>query len=116
MELGQTIVQSRVIRLIEYFIRLFSRAGMLNHLIRNRIIALGQTFRVPFDRQKALRQQLLLKNRCVMGQNDTSCALFGPVALRAHDTMYIDHFKNERGIDAILAVNDFLPIFALPPS
>ena len=51
-----------------------------------------------------------------MGQHDTACALFGPVALRAHNAIYVDHFENKWSIDAILAVDNFLPIFALPPS
>ena len=80
MEFLQAVLQSCVVGLIRDFISLLTRRVVLNNLIRNWVVVLGQDLRVPLDGNETLLDQVLLEDRRICWEDDAAIALLHPVA------------------------------------
>ena len=115
VELCKTVIQGRIISLIHDFIGFFTSWSVLHDLVCNIVVAFRQYLGVPFDGEEARSYHVLIKDWCISGLEDTSTAPAEPVALRANIASSIDSLQDEGRIDTFTILNDFTPIFLLPP-
>ena len=89
---------------------------MLNDLIRDGIVTVGEDLTVPFNGQEGLVDEILIKVWRIVGQDDATTAFLGPVTNRAHIACLINSLKSEGLVDAFTLSNNLLPILLLPPA
>ena len=89
---------------------------MLNDLVRNWVVALGENLAVPLDGQESFVDEKLVKVGRIRRQHDAATALYGPMANRADISRPVNTLEYERLEDAFFTFNALLPVFLFPPS
>ena len=90
MELCETLVQRRIVRLIDGRSSLFLSRIVLDHFISLRVVPICQDLGMPFYRNEAFLDEIFLKNRCICRQNNAATAFLSPVAQRADVARPVD--------------------------
>ena len=75
---------------------------MVDDLISDGIIAIGDNLSVPLDCYKTFPDEFFFKDRSVSRVNHTATAFLLPVAQSAYVTCPIDGFENVRLVDSLL--------------
>ena len=117
MELCETLVQSRIVRLIDGCGSLFLSRVVFDHFISLRVVPICQDLGMPFYRNEAFLDEIFLKNGRICRQNNAATAFLSPVAECAYVARSVDCLEHERGVDVLgLIVNDLAPVLAFPPA
>ena len=81
VELSEAVIQCRVVRGVYDLCKfLLLCGGMIDDLISDGIIAIGDNLSMPFDCNETFPDEFFFKNRCVSRVNHTATAFLLPVA------------------------------------
>ena len=116
MELHDAIIQGRVVARVLKLMCLFSSTDMLNHFVCHRVVLIFQNSRVPLNRDEHFVEQIFFENRRSSWLNDTSIALLEPRTDSTAETRPVHSLQNEWLEDAVLIIEEVVPILELPPT
>ena len=115
MKLGQTVIQTSVIKSRQTIFLLLAHTTVLNHLTYLRIVVIRQSLKVPVNRQSESFTQAVNEDRWISWFDYAARTSESPVTFWTIESIQSNGFYDERFANLTL-FNTLCPVFAFPPS
>jgi hypothetical protein len=115
VKLGQTVIQTSVIKSSQIVLLLLANTTVLNHFTYLRIVVIRQSLKVPINRQSESFTQVVNEDRRISWLDYAARTSESPVTFWTIESIQSNGFYDKRFANLTL-FNTLCPVFAFPPS